>query len=185
MPAGTGVASPGWDGVVRCAHGNRFVPAGLSVWELSTKQNDSHGKADRDYDKRVEETPRAERTDIAYVAVACAPWTTARDFEKERSRSGDFRQVKALNVDSIEAWLECAPATTVWLREQMGEPVAGVGLLSDGGRSGLSRRRRLWARALCWRGVTGTQEHCATAVGRVAASSPSAALFTATRFSRS
>ena len=33
-------------------------------------------------------------------------------------------------MDSLEAWLECAPATTVWLREQMGEPVAGVGLLS-------------------------------------------------------
>ena len=130
IPAGTAVASSGWDGVVRCAHGNRFVPAGLSVWELSAKQNDSHGKAGRDYDKRVEKTPRAERTDMAYVAVVCAPWTKARDFEKERSRSGDFRQVKALNVDSLEAWLECAPATTVWLREQMGVPVAGVGLLS-------------------------------------------------------
>ena len=130
MPAGTAVASSGWDGVVRCAHGNRFVPAGLSVWELSTKQNDSHRKAGRDYDERVENTPSAERTDMAYVAVVCAPWTKARDFEQERSRSGDFRQVKALNVDSLEAWLECAPATTVWLREQMGVPVAGVGLLS-------------------------------------------------------
>ena len=130
MPAGTAVASSGWDGVVRCAHGNRFVPAGLSVWELSTKQNDSHGKAGRDYDKRAEKTPCAERTDMAYVAVVCAPWTKARHFEQARSSSGDFRQVKALNVDSLEAWLECAPATTVWLREQMGEPVAGVGLLS-------------------------------------------------------
>ena len=130
MPAGTAVASSGWDGVVRCAHGNRFVPAGLSVWELSIKQNDSHGKAGRDYDKRVEKTPCAERTGMAYVAVVCAPWTKARHFEQARSSSGDFRQVKALNVDSLEAWLECAPATTVWLREQMGEPVAGVGLLS-------------------------------------------------------
>ena len=130
MSAGTAVASSGWDGVVRCAHGNRFVPAGLSVWELSTKQNDSHGKAGRDYDGRVKKTPCAERTDMAYVAVVCAPWTKARDFEQERSSSGDFRQVKALNVDSLEAWLECAPATTVWLREQMGEPVAGIGLLS-------------------------------------------------------
>ena len=130
MPAGTAVATSGWDGVVRCAHGNRFVPAGLSVWELSTKQNDSHRKAGRDYDERVKKTPCAERTDMAYVAVVCAPWTKARDFEQERSRSGDFRKVKALNVDSIEAWLECAPATTVWLREQMGVPVAGIGLLS-------------------------------------------------------
>ena len=54
--------------------------------------------------------------------MICAPWTKARDFEHEKSLSGDFRLVRALNVDSLEAWLECAPLTTVWLREQIGEP---------------------------------------------------------------
>jgi len=43
----------------------------------------------------------------------------------------DFRKVRALNVDDLEAWLECAPQTTVWLRELMGEPVAGISLLSS------------------------------------------------------
>lgn len=37
MPAGTGVAQPGWDGIVRCSEGDRFVPDGLSVWELSAR----------------------------------------------------------------------------------------------------------------------------------------------------
>ncbi len=131
MPAGTGVASPGWDGIVRCDRGNRYVPAGQSVWELSTKQSGSHEKAGRDYDKRVADTPPEERADTAYVAVVCAPWTKARDFERDRTAKGDFRQVEALNVDSLEDWLECAPATTVWLREQMGAPAAGIGLLSS------------------------------------------------------
>ena len=130
MPAGTAVASSGWDGIVRCARGNRYVPAGQSVWELSTKQSGSHEKAGRDYDKRVDKTPHEERTDVAYVAVVCAPWIKARDFEQDRTTKGDFRQVEALNVDSLEAWLECAPAATVWLREQMGAPVAGIGLLA-------------------------------------------------------
>ena len=130
MPAGTGVASPGWDGIVRCDRGNRYVPAGQSVWELSTKQSGSHEKAGRDYDKRVADTPPEERADTAYVAVMCAPWTKARDFKQYRTAKGDFRQVVALNAASLEAWLECAPATTVWLREQMGAPVAGIGLLS-------------------------------------------------------
>ena len=130
MPGGTAVASSGWDGIVRCARGNRFVPAGQSVWELSTKQRDSHEKAGDDYDKRVAETPPEERADMAYVAVVCAPWIKARVFKQDRKAKGDYRQVGALNVDSLEAWLECGPATTVWLREQMGVPMAGIGLLS-------------------------------------------------------
>ena len=131
MPAGAAVSQSGWDGAMRCSKGNRFVPDGLSVFELSAKRTGSDGKARRDYDKRVrQEAPGGERADTACVAVICAPWTTARDFEREKSLSNDFRLVRALNVDSLEAWLECAPLTTVWLREQMGEPVAGVGLLS-------------------------------------------------------
>ena len=130
MPAGTGVAAPGWDGIVRCSDGNRFVPAGLSCWEASTRQTKSHDKALSDYDKRARNTPCTERADMAFVAVVCAQWTKARDFLEEKLQCDDFRSVQALNVDDIEAWLECAPVSTVWLREVMGEPVAGVGLLS-------------------------------------------------------
>lgn len=130
MPAGTGVAAPSWDGIVRCSEGHRFVPPGLSCWEFSTEQKNSHGKALEDYEKRVMDTPRNERAGMAYVAVVCAPWTKARDFTQEKLQRDDFRLVQGLNVDSIEAWLECAPVSTVWLREVMGEPVAGVGLLS-------------------------------------------------------
>ena len=130
MPGGTAVNSSGWDGIVRCARGNRYVPAGESVWELSTKQSKSHEKAGRDYEKRVAKTLPKERAEMAYVAVMCAPWVKARGFEQDRTAKGDFRQVRALNVESLEAWLECAPATTVWLREQMGTPVVGFRPLS-------------------------------------------------------
>ena len=131
MPAGTAVTQSGWDGVVSCAGGNRFVPAGRSMWELSAKKDGSDGKARSDYDVRVARTPREERTDMAYVAVSCAPWTKGRAFEQEKSLTGEFRLVKALNVDGLEAWLECAPVTTVWLREQMDKPVTGLCLLSN------------------------------------------------------
>ena len=130
MPAGTGTSAPGFDGVIRCSDGNRFVPDGLSSWELSTEQQTAHRKACEDYDKRVQTTLSTERADTAYVAVVCARWTKARDFAHEMSERRDFRSVQALNVSSIEAWLECAPATTMWLREKMGKSDAGVGLLS-------------------------------------------------------
>ncbi len=113
---------PGWDGIVECSVGSQFVPAGRSYWELSTKQSGSDGKAREDYDKRVQETSPDERTDTTYVAVVCAPWTKARRFADEKKREGEFGDVRTLNADGIEAWLESAPQTTAWLRGQMGNP---------------------------------------------------------------
>ena len=130
MPAGTGVASPGWDGVVRCDRGNRFVPVGRSAWELTTKQSGTHAKAVRDYKKRAEKSTSGERAGCAYVAVACAPWTQAQMFEAERSSPDDFDRVRALNVDNLEDWLSCAVASTIWMREHVGKPTVGIRLLT-------------------------------------------------------
>ena len=130
MPAGNGVASPGWDGVVRCARGNRFVPVGTSVWELTTQRGGTHAKAVADYTKRVENSTPDQRCEIAYVSAACAPWTKAQAFESEYSNEGDFSRVNALNVDNLEDWLSCAVATTVWMREQIGKPTVGISLLA-------------------------------------------------------
>ena len=130
MPAGTGVASPGFDGGVRCARGNRFVPAGTSVWELTTQQSGTHSKAVEDYAKRVKNSTPDQPSKIAYVSAACAPWTKAREFESQYSATGEFSRVSALNVDNLEDWLSCAIATTVWMREQIDKPTVGISLLS-------------------------------------------------------
>lgn len=130
FPAGTGVGNPGWDGMVECARGTQYVPAGLSGWELSVAQSNSDRKARDDYDTRVKDYASEDPSGTAYVALICAPWTKARRFQDEKSSAGHFRSVRALNVDRLEAWLECAPTTTVWLRELMGERVTGVKPLS-------------------------------------------------------
>ena len=131
MPAGSGVASPGWDGIVRCARGNRFVPVGKSVWELTTQQSSVDAKAASDYSKRIEESTPEDLAGSAYVAVACARWTHAQAFASERAGDADFDRVVALNVDNLEDWLECAVATTVWMRDQIDKPIAGISLLAN------------------------------------------------------
>ena len=107
---------------VQCSSGNRYVPNGRSVWELSVQQRNANNKARGDYSKRIRAMPEAVRESLAYVAVACAPWRGARDFQDEKLRLGEFRAVSALNDSDIEAWLECAPVTTVWLRGRLGKP---------------------------------------------------------------
>ncbi|MCY4517706.1 MAG: hypothetical protein OXB99_10765 [Acidimicrobiaceae bacterium] len=138
MPAGTGVASPGWDGTVQFARGNRFVPVGKSLWELTTQQTNVDAKAASDYSKRVQNSSPDERTRSAYVAAACARWPKAQAFASERTSAADFDKVVALNVDDLESWLECAIATTIWMREQIGKPTAGITLLATWWRNWLA-----------------------------------------------
>ncbi len=138
MPAGTGVASPGWDGTVQFARGNRFVPVGKSLWELTTQQTNVDAKAASDYSKRVQNSSPDERTRSAYIAAACARWPKAQAFASERTSAADFDRVVALNVDDLESWLECAIATTIWMREQIGKPTAGITLLATWWRNWLA-----------------------------------------------
>ena len=130
MPAGTGVALSGLDGVVRCTRGNRFVPAGKSIWELTTQLSGTHKKAVDDYSKRLNDFAPSQRDEVAYVSVACAPWEKRGAFESEHANDDEFGRVRALNVDSLEDWLSCAVATTVWMREQIGKPTSGIALLA-------------------------------------------------------
>ena len=130
FPAGTGVSNPGFDGIVECDRGNQFVPTGLSGWELSVAKSDPNRKARDDYTNRAAEASMEAASETAYVALICANWK-ARQFEEEKSKEGHFRFVRALNVDDLEAWLECAPSTTIWLREQMVYPVTGCKSLSS------------------------------------------------------
>lgn len=125
FPAGTGIRSGGPDGEVECDAPHPYVPLGRSVWELSIAKN-ANRKAKTDYDKRCETISDEVRAETAYVAVNARAWTGARDFKESRSAAVDFREVRALNVDDLAAWLERALETTVWFRERIGKPVVGV-----------------------------------------------------------
>ena len=167
FPAGTGVTAAGWDGIAQCDSGNQFAPEGLSVWEVSAQQRAANAKARRDYDKRVEDIPADEHAEMVYVAVVCAAWTGAEAFARAMSQRGEFRWVQALNVDEIEAWLECAPVTTVWLRERMGRPVPGSDCAPHGGRTGWRRLVCRSAATSCSRDAKNKLKACESCAGVV------------------
>lgn len=125
FPAGVGASSGDWDGVVRATVGHAFVPEGLSAWELSTEKN-SNSKAEGDYTNRVSGPDGAATADVTFVEVICRPWTKARSFAATHTAEGRWKDVRAYNVDDLEAWLEHAPSTTTWLSEQLHRPLSGV-----------------------------------------------------------
>ena len=140
FPSGRGVLSGDWDGLVECHGSHGYVPTGPSGWEVSVEKNTKR-KSASDYDNRCDKVPELDRKEMVYVQVICRPWTKAREFETTKTASGDFREVCALNVDHLVAWLAHAPQTTAWLREMMDKPVEGIEPLAGWWRRWLDSTR--------------------------------------------
>jgi hypothetical protein len=126
FPGGSGVTQGGWDGVVEADESTPFVPAGRSGWELSVETG-ANKKSESDYTARAS----VADSETTYVAVICRQWTGAAEFAAQRRTGGAFKDVRGYNVDDLEAWLEQAPATSVWLKQRIGAPVDGVSSVHD------------------------------------------------------
>lgn len=125
MPAGDGVAAGGWDGSVRTTEATPWVPAGLSVWELSVNSSPK-AKADEDYSKRADTPDGSPTGDCTYVEAILRPWKERAQWAAGRRSDKVWREVKALGLDDIEMWLEAAPVTWAWLSEELGLSPYGI-----------------------------------------------------------
>src|SRR5665811_332376 len=124
MPGGSGTASGGFDGVITTTGSTSFVPSGTSVWELSV--GGGQAKAEDDYSKRLEAPDDLATQDVTYIEALLVAWTKARTWQTDKSKDGRWREVRGYNLDRLHAWLDEAPATTVWLAGQLGKAMTGV-----------------------------------------------------------
>lgn len=116
FPAGSGTSSGGWDGSIRTVTATAFVPAGVSVWELSAGASLTP-KADADYAKRTTTPDGSPTKDAVYVQVILRAWQDHESWANGKRGDGRWRDVRGYNVDTIEEWLEVAPVTHAWLSE--------------------------------------------------------------------
>ena len=122
FPAGDSIARKGWDGVLQTSTGNAWVHAGGSRWELSC-QADPARKIEEDYRKRTEQTPADQRQKLTFVFV------TPRQFSGKpkwaQRHPNEWREIRILDADDLEQWLEIAPSVSRWLAEKMGKYIDG------------------------------------------------------------
>jgi hypothetical protein len=119
FPAGEGILLRGWDGTVRATQGTAYVPAGLSLWELSTRKSPGV-KAQRDYDNRGSTPDGSPTRKATYIAATARPWPDREDWASTRSADERWKRVRAIGLDDIEAWLETAPVTHAWISQLIG-----------------------------------------------------------------
>ena len=130
FPAGDAVQLAGYDGVVELAEDHATIPKGLSVWEMGTNASPKT-KADDDYDKRIASPPPTARgpvvpSNTTFVFATPRRWGAKKKWAKTRRDAKCWKDVRVLDADDIEAWVQQAPATHVWLSRLMGLVPSGA-----------------------------------------------------------
>ncbi|MFA5703255.1 MAG: hypothetical protein WC982_07010 [Advenella sp.] len=125
MPGGDSVSAPGWDGVIAVKQGNPWVPAGISYWELGTSK-DPASKANSDFEKRLRQISAEGAAQATFVFVTPRRWSGKSAWRGNAESRNVWADVLVWDADDLEAWLETAPATSLWLGMQFG--IAGHGI---------------------------------------------------------
>ncbi|MGU3411854.1 helix-turn-helix domain-containing protein [Microbacterium sp. M1A1_1b] len=112
--AGDGVALPGWDGRAESS-GSAFLPSGLLALEFGVDKSPKE-KASKDYAKRAKQSP----SDSTFVFVTPRRWAGGAAWAVERQAEGHFAEVRVVDADDLEGWLQASPAAHHWISEHLG-----------------------------------------------------------------
>lgn len=128
MPSGDAVWVPGFDGVVTSIEKNRFVPTGLSVWELGTnadfrsKANEDYEKRSKDKEPREKEKPKqkVDRPQTTFVFVTPLVWKDKQDWVDQKKAKGIWQDVTVVDGVDLQDWIEAAPAVNLQFGADLG-----------------------------------------------------------------
>ena len=113
------VSKPGFDGCLDSKKATAYIPLGKSVWEMGTNKNPIK-KATDDFNKREE---KDVDTNMTYVVVSSRRWDAKAKWVEKRTNS-KWEEIKVLDANDLEQWLETCFCTTIWFAEQLGKPLA-------------------------------------------------------------
>lgn len=138
--AGEGIQLRGWDGRLVTDAGNAFVPEGESVWEMGTTPNATN-KATEDYAKRSENPGLdVEPSKTTFVFVTSRRFANKDEWSASRRGEARWKDVRVIDADDLEAWLDSAPSVHLWLS-------ARIGVFPDSGAQDLEGWFNNWSRA--------------------------------------
>jgi len=117
IPWGSATYIGGWDGIVDSKEMTRYVPKGISLWELGTDR-DPKKKADADYEKRTGDPLGYTPHDATFVFVTPRTWTKKEEWVSQKKEEKKWKDVIVYDGISLEQWLDEAPAVSRWFASQ-------------------------------------------------------------------
>lgn len=116
--SGEGVSAPGWDGRATSS-GTAYLPDGELRLEFGVGAQPK-AKADDDFEKRRDHPTDSAPADVKFIFVTPRRYRDAADWAESRRKEGVFGDVRFLDADDLEGWLQATPAAHYWISEHLG-----------------------------------------------------------------
>jgi hypothetical protein len=100
------------------------VPEGAAGWELTTR-SDTKKKADAGYEDRLRNPAGLVPVESTFVFVTLRRWKDKLEWTAEHRAEGKWREVRVLDADDLETWLEATPAVHHWFSRSIGKQPVG------------------------------------------------------------
>ncbi|MDX2245250.1 MAG: hypothetical protein SF052_00625 [Bacteroidia bacterium] len=113
FPARENVQTGGWDGVLELDQEILLLPKDVSFWEFGCGK-DVKKKANEDYEKRTKNSLEADPSMSTFVFVTPRIWQDKERWAKNRKAEGIWKDVKVIDAQDLEVWLEISPAVAAW-----------------------------------------------------------------------
>lgn len=131
FPSGSAVFLGGWDGIVKCKEDTRFIPKGVSCFEIGAEKN-SKGKSSRDYNKRENNTLGFKPDETTYIFITPYVWKDKDKWIKEKQAEALWKEVKVYDGIDLEQWLEISLPTAKWFAPKINKyPSGGYQLIEE------------------------------------------------------
>ncbi len=125
FPCDEQVFRPGPDGVVETLERTRYVPYGVSFWQLGTGV-DPAAKAKEDYSVITSQISIEERSKSVFVFATPRVWVKSREWALDTRKRAEWRDVFAYDANDIEHWLDLLPTVDLWFARLIGKPLEDV-----------------------------------------------------------
>lgn len=126
FPSGESVLFGGWDGILEVTEKTEYIPLGVSLWEFGANK-DPKGKADGDYDKRSKNPLGFRPSESTFIFVTPRLWLKGDEWVAEKMKDGIWKDIKVINSEVLEEWIEIAPTVGAWLSKHIGKfPEGGI-----------------------------------------------------------
>jgi len=114
FPSGENILIGGWDGILEVSEETEYLPLGISLWEFGSNK-DIRGKANRDYNKRTSNPLGFNPNESTFIFVTPRLWNNSKDWIIEKKKENIWKEIKVINAENLEEWLEITPSVSSWL----------------------------------------------------------------------
>lgn len=118
FPCGDAIHLTGLDGVLDSNERIYNIQSGISLWECGVNLNPKD-KADKDYNKRVNDSLGYNKLESTFVFVTPRIWDGATAWANDKKQNNEWKDIVVITAVELEDWLSLCPTVALWLASKI------------------------------------------------------------------